>query len=166
MNSNVKKSMFLIIVIVLAVIFMYSEQMNSMKAIVETRNNTSEQYAYYEDENTFKIISSTENVDLEIMLENFALDNNIDLDIEYAGTIEIMDKLNSGEEYDAVWTSNSIWMYMLNSDVVSTSDSKSTSINPVVFGITKSKAQELELIGKELYTKDIVNLIKERKIKI
>ena len=167
MNSNVKKSFILIVLAVIASIAIYMQQMNEIEAIIDSRNNVDNQYSYFgEDENTFKIISSTENKDLEAILENFAINNNIDIDIDYAGTIEIMEKLNSGEKYDAVWTSNSIWMYMLDSKAVSTSDSKSTSINPVVFGIKKSKAQELDLIGKEIYTKDIVNLIKERKIKI
>lgn len=166
MNANVKKSVFLIVALVVIALFIYSEQMSQMQAIVQLNNELKEELAYQDDDTTFKIISSTENEDLEIVLEKFAIDNNIDLDIEYAGTIEIMNKLNSGEKYDAVWTSNSIWMYMLNSEVVSTSDSKSTSINPVVFGINKTKAQNLGLIGKELYTRDLVNLIKERKIKI
>ena len=51
-----------------------------------------------------------------------------------------MDKLNSGEKYDAVWTANSIWLYMLDSDV-KVSNSKYTSVNPIVFGIKKSKAK-------------------------
>ena len=75
-----------------------------------------------------------------------------------------MDKLNNGENYDAVWCSNSIWLYMLN-DEISVKNSKSTSINPVVFGIKKSKAQELGFIDKEVYTKDILNAIRENKLK-
>lgn len=113
---------------------------------------------------TFKIIASTENKDIENILQNYANKNNIDLEIDYAGTIEIMDKLNQGEEYDAVWCSNSIWLYMLNDDVT-VKNSKSTSINPVVFGIKKSKAQELGFIGKDVYTKDILNAIKQGKLK-
>ena len=58
----------------------------------------------------FRIISSTENKDLEPIIQNFARKNNIELDVEYAGTIDIMDKLNNNEKYDAVWTSNSIWL--------------------------------------------------------
>ena len=50
-----------------------------------------------------------------------------------------MERLNSGEKYDAVWASNSMWLYML--DGVSTSNSKIISMNPVVFGIKKSKAE-------------------------
>ena len=113
---------------------------------------------------TFKIISSTENKDIEETLKKYAKENQIDLQIDYAGTIEIMDKLNNGENYDAVWCSNSIWLYMLN-DSISVKNSKSTSINPVVFGIKKSKAQELGFIDKEVYTKDILNAIRENKLK-
>lgn len=116
------------------------------------------------NEDTFRIISSSENQDLEDVIKAYAQKNDIDVEIEYAGTIDIMDKLNGGEKYDAVWTSNSIWLYMLNSKV-KVSNSKSTSINPVVFGIKKSKAQELGFIGKDVYTKDILSAIKSKKLK-
>ena len=117
-----------------------------------------------DDSSEFKIISSTENKDLEPVIRKYARDNNIDLDIEYAGTIDIMDKINGGEKFDAVWTSNSIWLYMLNNSS-KVKNSKSTSINPVVFGIKKSKANELGFIGKDIYTKDILSAIKSKKLK-
>lgn len=113
---------------------------------------------------SFKLISSSENEDLEPILNKIAEKNEIDLDIEYAGTLDIMEKLNSGEKYDAVWTSNSIWLYMLD-DSVKISNSESTSINPVVFAITKSKAENLGFIGKEIYTKDIIQAIKDGNLK-
>ncbi len=114
---------------------------------------------------TFKLISSTENKDLDTVLKDFAKSKNIDLEIDYAGTIDIMQKLNSGEQYNGVWVSNSIWLYMLDSNKVKTSNSKSTSINPVVFGITKEKAKELGFVDKDIYTKDIVDAIKSGKLK-
>ena len=40
---------------------------------------------------TFKLISSTENKDIEETLKKYAKENQIDLQIDYAGTIEIMD---------------------------------------------------------------------------
>lgn len=113
---------------------------------------------------SFNIISSSENEDLREVILEFASENNINVNIEYAGTLDIMEKLNSGEKYDAVWTSNSIWLYMLD-DSVKVSNSESTSINPVVFAITKAKAQELGFIGKEIYTKDIIEVIKNGKLK-
>ena len=114
---------------------------------------------------TFSIISSSENKDLEDTIMDIAKKNDIDLAIEYAGTLDIMEKLNSGEKYDAVWASNSIWLYMLDSSVVKTSETKSTSINPVVFAINKSKAESLGFVGKEIYTKDIVDAIKAGDLK-
>ena len=116
------------------------------------------------NDTSFRIISSSENKDLENVMQNFARKNNINLIIDYAGTIDIMEKLNKKEKYDAVWTSNSIWLYMLDSSV-KVKNSKSTSINPVVFGIKKSKAQELNFIGKEVYTKDILGAIQKGKLK-
>ena len=113
---------------------------------------------------TFRLISSSENADLEQTLQEFARKNNIKLSIDYAGTIDIMEKLNNKEQYDAVWTSNSIWLYMLDKSV-SVKNSKSTSINPVVFGIKKSKAKELGFIDKEVNTKDILTEIQNGKLK-
>ena len=75
-----------------------------------------------------------------------------------------MEKLNSGKYYDAVWASNSIWLYMLN-DNISMKNAKSTSINPVVFGITKSKAESLGWTSKDVYMKDILEAIKGGKLK-
>lgn len=121
-------------------------------------------FSYENSENVLKIISSSENADLENYLQKFLNNNDIELEIEYAGTLEIMEKINSGEQYDAVWLSNSIWIYMLNENI-KISESKSTSINPVVFAVKKSKAEELGFVGKDIYTKDILNAIKEGKLK-
>lgn len=106
----------------------------------------------------FRMIVSSENEDLGELLQEFAKEKEVNLEIEYAGTLDIMEKLNSGEVFDSVWASNSIWLYML--DNVSTSNSKSTSINPVVFAIRKRKAEKLGFIGKDIYTEDIVNAIR------
>ena len=113
---------------------------------------------------TFNIISSSENEDLEEIIQKYARSKGYDVNIEYAGTLDIMQKLNAGEKYDAVWISNSIWLYMAD-DNVKISDSKYTSINPVIFGIKKSKAEELGFVGKDVYTKDIVDAIANGKLK-
>ena len=116
------------------------------------------------DSSTFRIISGQENKGLESVIKSYADKKGYDINIEYAGTLDIVQKLNSGEKYDGVWLSNSIWSYMLDNSV-SLTNSKCTSINPVIFGIKKSKANELGFIGKTVYTKDIVNAISEGKLK-
>ncbi|MEI3401406.1 MAG: substrate-binding domain-containing protein [Clostridia bacterium] len=114
---------------------------------------------------TFKIISSTENKDIEETLKKYAKENQIDLQIDYAGTIEIMDKLNNGEKYDAVWCSNSIWLYMLN-DKISVKNSKSTSINPVVFGIEKIKSTRTWIYRQRSVYKRYIKCSKGKQTKI
>lgn len=154
------KGAIIAIIVFIAFIFIVGIAMEGkmddvVNSIKNASNNSSKE---------FKIISSTENKDLEPVIQEYAKKNDIDLKIEYAGTIDIMDRLNNNEQFDAVWTSNSIWIYMLNNSS-KVKNSKSTSINPVVFGIKKSKAQELGFIGKDIYTKDILSAIKSNKLK-
>lgn len=114
---------------------------------------------------SISIIASQENYDEADILKDYCNSIGVNINIDFAGTLDIMSRLNSGEKYDAVWISNSIWLYMLNSDIVTTTESKSTCINPVIFGIKKSKANELGFIGKDVYTKDIVEAIQSNKLK-
>lgn len=113
---------------------------------------------------SFKIISSQENKSSEVIIKDYAKQKGYNVEFEYAGTLDIIQKLNQGEQYDAVWLSNSMWGYMLDSNIKLT-NSKCTSINPVIFGIKKSKAQELGLIDKTIYTQDIVEAISSGKLK-
>ena len=115
--------------------------------------------------NKFYLISSSENKVFEQDILNFAKKNNIKIQIEYDDTLKITRRLNRGEQFDAVWLSNSIWMYAVDSNVVKISDTKSTSINPIVFGVRKSKAEELGFVDKELYTEDLVKVIQEGNLK-
>ena len=118
-----------------------------------------------EDKSAFTIIASQENEELiNEIVKPYAYSKGDDIDVQYAGTLEIIQKLNAGESYDAVWLSNSIWGYMLDSKV-KLSESKFTNISPIIFGIKKSKAEELGFIGKTINTQDIVNAISEGKLK-
>ena len=119
---------------------------------------------YVYNEEYLNIISSSENKVLDEDLKSFAKKNNIKINIVYDDTLDIISTLNSGVKYDAVWLANSIWNYKLNKSI-SLSESKSMSINPVIFGIKKSKAEELGFVGKDIKTKDILNAIKDGKLK-
>lgn len=155
-NKNTKTVTIIVIAILIFLTIMLVTN-NKEKGLKEYINQAN-------TERTLNIISSSENKDIENDIISYVNSKGYNANIEYAGTLDITQKLNDGEKYDAVWLSNSIWMYMLNSNV-KTENSKCTSINPIVFGITKSKAQELGFIGKTVYTKDIVNAIAEGKLK-
>jgi len=129
--------------------------------IATSRNTQDKKQASTE---TFRIIASSENQDLEDIVKEYAKQKKYNIEIDYAGTLDIMQMLNANSTYDAVWVSNSIWLYMVD-DAVNITNSKYTNINPVIFAITKSKAQELGFIDTTVYTKDIVNAIAQGKLK-
>ena len=113
---------------------------------------------------SLNIISSLDNKDLEPGIKEFARKNGFRVNFNYMGDLEIIEELNNNSsEYDAVWISNSVWLYMLKEEI--TSEAKSISVSPVVMGIKKSKAQELNLIRDDLTNNDILELIKQKKIK-
>ena len=119
-------------------------------------------YTYQSD--VLRVISSSENEVLEDEIMEYAKKNHIKMTLEYADTLDIMQKINSGEKYDAVWSSNSIWLYMIDSSIA-VKNAKSLSINPVIFGIKKSKAKELGLVDKDITTNDLLDLIKSGDLK-
>ena len=146
-----------LIVILWVISFIFS---NLSSFLEKNFSNTSKR----RNSDTLYIISSSENKPLDSYIRDFAKKEKINVEIEYADTLDIISRLNSGEEYDAVWSANSIWNYKLNK-TVSLSESKSMSINPVIFGVKKSKANELGFIDKDIKTKDILEAIKSGKLK-
>ena len=156
-----KRGNYLTIFIIILVII----TMGMLSSETEKANQIRPSKAKKSNEETFKIISSQENEPLEDIIKKYAKRQGYDVTIEYEGTLDIIQDLNeNSSNYDAIWISNSIWNYMLDSKV-KLSSSKCTSINPVVFAVKKSKAQELGFINKEIYTKDIVNAISSGKLK-
>ena len=147
-----------IIVILWVISFLFSNFSSYLENHFSNNNNKKH------SSDTLYIISSSENKPLDSYIRDFAKKEKINVEIEYADTLDIIARLNSGEEYDAVWSANSIWNYKLNK-TVSLSESKSMSINPVIFGVKKSKANELGFIDKDIKTKDILEAIKSGKLK-
>lgn len=112
------------------------------------------------NDSDFNIICTSDNKDIGTSLEKYASKEGIDINIKYYDTFDAIDELNAGAKYDAIIMSNSIWLSMLDSSKVRTSSLRSTSISPVIFGIKKSKAESLGFVGKDVYTKDILDKIK------
>lgn len=116
----------------------------------------------YKDKD-FVILSTYENKDMEDKIVKYGKDNGIDIEFKYAEDLDAVSMINQGEAFDAIWSSNSTWLYQV--DKASITNSKSISINPVVLAVKESKAKELGLVNKDITNKDIVELIKNKKIK-
>ena len=151
--SNEKKTILFFGCLFIAFMFFINIILSAGKSVVDVFTG-----------NSFKILVSSENKDLEPIIKDYFSKEKMNVDIDYAGTIEIMDKLNNNENYDAIWASNSIWLYMLE-DSYKVTNSKSTFINPVVFGIKKSVAEKLGFTSGDVYTKDLLEAIKKGDLK-
>ena len=113
---------------------------------------------------TFRILASVSVSSMDDTIISYGRKEGFDVTIDHYGDLEIVDILNDNpKEYDAVWISNSIWLYMLDNSYLAT-DSKSISISPVVMAVTKSKAEELGFVGRDIYNSDILNAIRDGKL--
>ena len=150
-NNN---GFYLVIIVLLFVVYII---MNSGGKDIVTDTLTSK--------DTFKILASTSTKTMDDELITYGANNGFNVEIEHHGDLEIVDILNNNSsDYDAVWISNSIWLYMLNNNYLVT-DSKSIVIDPIVMGVTKSKAEELGFVGKDINNKDLLESIKNGKLK-
>jgi Ca-activated chloride channel family protein len=113
--------------------------------------------------NSLRIVSGSENRDLESLLEDFCDKNGAAINISYMGSLDIMKILQEGGgEYDAVWPANSMWI-SLGDTAFKVKHTASIYQTPVVFGIKKSIAQGLGFTGREVSLADILAAIQAKK---
>lgn len=108
-----------------------------------------------------RIVSGSENSELEPILEEFASREHIRIEMTYQGSLDIMRLL--GEEdipYDAVWPASSLWLTVGDTEH-RIKHTESISITPVVFGIRKSLAEELGFAGREVSVSDLLEAIRD-----
>lgn len=106
-----------------------------------------------------RILSGSENQELEEIISDCAEEAGVRVEIDYKGSVDIMRTLQDGaEEYDAVWPASSIWISMGDEQHL-VKHSESVSITPVVFGIRQSLARELGFTDGDVSVKEILDAI-------
>jgi Ca-activated chloride channel family protein len=106
---------------------------------------------------SLSILAGSENESLQPILERFARQNDISLDVKYKGSVDIMLALQDPDtRLDAVWPAASIWID-LGDGRKRVKLAESTMRSPVVFGVKKSTAQRLGWIGKDVTVSDILS---------
>ncbi len=114
---------------------------------------------------TLKIISGSENRELAPILQKFSEEKKINLEMVYAGSLDIMRELEKDTTpYNAVWPASSLWI-SLGDKNHRVKHLKTTSITPVIFGIKKSLAQSLGFMRDDVKMADILEAIKSGKLK-
>ena len=114
---------------------------------------------------TLRILSGSENEELEPILENFAEEQNVRIEMTYQGSLDIMRALEQEEiPYDGVWPASSLWLSVGDTNF-KVKHAESISITPVVFGIRQSLAEVLGFVGREVSVSDLLEAIRGGKLR-
>ena len=114
---------------------------------------------------TLRIVSGSENKELEPILEEYADEEDLRIEMSYKGSLDIMRLLEEEDiSYDAVWPASSLWLTVGDIDH-RIKHAESISITPVVFRIRRGLAEELGFVGREVSVRDILSAIEAGKLK-
>ena len=108
-----------------------------------------------------RIVSGSENQELEPVLETFCRQEDVQIEMTYLGSLDIMRLLGEDEiSYDAVWPASSLWMNVGDTRH-RVKHAQSVSVTPVVFGIRQSLAESLGFVGREVSVNDLLSAIRD-----
>ena len=106
---------------------------------------------------TLRIVAGSENQALEPLVQAWAAQNNVTVDISYLGSVDISRSLSAGKQsdFDAVWPAHSLWIELGDTQKV-VAHTESILRSPVVLGLRKSLAQKLGWIGRDDVTVQMI----------
>jgi Ca-activated chloride channel family protein len=110
-----------------------------------------------ESRTTFRLLSSSENLALEPLIQEFAKRDESKIEVTYMGSVDIMRELANGADstFDAVWPANGIWI-QLGDTTGAVQLSSSIMRSPIVLGVKKSVAERLGWIGADVSVGDLL----------
>jgi Ca-activated chloride channel family protein len=105
---------------------------------------------------TFRLVTGTENRSLSPIIERFAEQENVTIEMSHQGSVDTMLELQQcAEAYDAVWPASSLWLSMGDTNRVVTR-TQSIMRTPVVFGVKRPIAERLGWIGRDVKVEEIL----------
>ena len=114
--------------------------------------------------NTLRILSGSENQELEEIINACAKETGISIEMDYKGSVDIMEELKGGApDYDGVWPASSMWISMGDEQHL-VKHAESVYMTPVVFGIRESLAMELGFTDTDVSVRDILASIEKKEM--
>jgi Ca-activated chloride channel homolog len=108
--------------------------------------------------NAFTILAGSELKDVETQLgEQIRKETGVEIRFSYAGTLDAIDQLNAGEQFDAVWVSHGKYLAMNPSLKSRIAAQEKIMLSPVILGVKQSKAQALGWDRNDPTWKDIAD---------
>jgi Ca-activated chloride channel family protein len=114
--------------------------------------------------NQFTILAGSELKDIETGLKgDIRQATGLDLAFTYSGTLDAIDKIAGGGQYDALWVSHGKYLAMNDAMKGRILAQEKTMLSPVLLGLKTSKAHALGWDTKEPTWKDIADAAKAGK---
>ena len=108
-----------------------------------------------------RVLAGSELKDVETSLKaDIAAATGVDLAFTYSGTLDAIERLAAGEQFDAVWVSHGKYLAMNDALKGRIRASEKTMLSPVVLGVKASKARQLGWDQGEPTWKDIADAAK------
>ncbi|MCI5147599.1 MAG: VWA domain-containing protein, partial [Candidatus Electrothrix sp. AR3] len=115
---------------------------------------------------SFSIVSGSENSALESILHQFGKQQNIDIKIEYMGSVDIAHEIGKGVDssFDAVWPASTLWLSLGDKQGV-IKHAQSIMRSPVVFAVRKSIAEKLGWDKKDITVMEILEAVEQGNVR-
>lgn len=101
------------------------------------------------DDGALKVLAGSELKDIEPLLPQIEKATGVRIKLKYAGTLDAVEQLQSGAEYDFAWLANSKYALLTPGVKERIAASERTMISPVVLGVKTSKAKQLGWDGEK-----------------
>ncbi|MFZ6766418.1 substrate-binding domain-containing protein [Undibacterium sp. Di26W] len=113
---------------------------------------------------TLTVMAGSELKDIEPLLPSISKATGIQLQLQYTGTLEAVEKLQSGEQIDLAWLASNKYAMLVPAARARILASERTMLTPVVLGLKESKAKALGWKDNSQVTwKDIAEAAKQGK---
>ena len=108
--------------------------------------------------NAFTILAGSELKDVDTQLgDEIRKATGIEIRFSYAGTLDAIDQLNAGEQFDAVWVSHGKYLAMNPDLKARIATQEKIMLSPVILGVKRSKAAALGWDDNDPTWKDIAD---------
>lgn len=132
-----------------------------------TENNDNESVNTVSYSDTLKIVSGSENKSLQPLIEAWAVEQRVKIEITYQGSIDIHRLLQQGDnsQFDAVWPANHLWIALSDTHNL-VKHEKSIMRSPIVLGLKHNIARQLGWIDTPVKIQDILDATTQGKFRL
>lgn len=119
-------------------------------------------------ENEFRILAGSELKDVAPLLNEFAQKEGVSLVMEYSGSLDAVDRLQQGHNFDAVWLSHGKYPRLVPEVAKQIKTSEKTMYSRVVLGIKNDKLKALGwgVKGGQVAWSQVLGAVQEDKLKL